>query len=288
MAHSSPDGFTRTIGDMLLDPGGAILACVVTTDHESFHSALNPIPDIATPMTGGQLPAAYQGSFWLTGLARFGSGPIYACDAEGNVHDNAAGSWRQRPVSPGKALRAIECLPDGTILTGGTSGEVFRSRDGGVFERLLPEAGSWINAFAGTDAENFVVAADDGVLLQWQGGTGRQIDLATDVTLNAAFWDGGSYLVAGAKGLLLRGSQDAWDELGGSDADLFGIARYGDEIWLAAGPGGVLRLVGDELAQVRKTFVAHRIRGTDRFAAFAGDNLLFRHDGAAWPGYRFG
>lgn len=288
MTAPSADGFTRTIGDMLLASDGALLACVVTTDYESFHSALNPIADIATPMSGGQLPALYQGNFWLTGLAMAGNGAVYACDADGTVHDNATGAWRQRPVSPGKALRTIACLADGSVLTGGTGGVVYRSRDGQPFEALSPGLDTWINDFAGSSADSFVVAADGGVLVQWQGGQATRVPLATDATLNAAFLDGDRYLVAGARGLLLRGTGDAWDDITSTDADLFGIARYGREIWLAAGPGGVLRLNGDRLEQVRKTFVAHRIRGGERFVAFAGDNLIFRHDGVAWPGYRFG
>ncbi len=288
MPAPSPDGFTRSIGGLLLDPGGAILACIVTTDYESFHSALRPIPDIAVPMSGGEIPAAYQGNFWITGLARAPSGAIYACDADGSVHDNATGPWRVTALSPGQGLRAIACLGDGTVLTGGTSGVVYRSLPDGGFEALEPAPGQWINAFAGKGRDDFVVVADGGTAVRWDGGGASSIDLATDATLHDVLLDGSTYLIAGPNGLLFRGAGEVWEDISrGSDA-YFELARYHGKLWAAAGPGGVLDLTDAGAEPVRQTFNAYRIRTAGRFAAFAGDNLVVRHDGEVWSGYKFG
>lgn len=282
-------GMTHSVAGLTLDSNGGIVACIVATDQESFHSALRPVPDISVPMTGAEIPAIYQGAFWLTDIARAPSGAFFACDADGSVHDNSTGEWTVTAVSPGAGLRTIAFLDDGTILTGGTSGCVYRRRADGTYEALDPELGSWISSIAGRGRDAFVAVGDGGSVLEWSDGAGRKLELARSGLLHAVIVDGDDYLAVGEKGQLWRRRGDAWKvQRTGAERSYFDVALYGGATWVAAGKHGVAEVNGKQVTPVRETFHPTRVRTEGRFAAFAAGGILARYDGAAWFGYKFG
>ncbi|WP_149141264.1 hypothetical protein [Gemmobacter caeruleus] len=276
-----------TVTGLLLHPGGQILVNLTATDGEDFYTMLSEIPDIARPAEGGPAEAAYEGQFWITALAQGPDGAVYACDADGHVHDNASGTWRVTPVAP-DGLRAIACLPDGTVITGGTGGRVYRL-DARGWRAMAPDLGIWINALAGQGAQDFAAAGDEGALWLWRGeGPGRRVDLPTDATFQDLLRDGAGYLVCGDNGALFRGAGEDWADLTATAHDLYEMARYGDEVWLACGEAGVGRLTDNGIEIVRDTFIAHGIRTAGRYAAFAGGPSVIRHDGEIWLRYSYG
>lgn len=270
-----------TAAGVVLQPSGEILVNLSATDGENYYTMLSAIPDIEQPARGEGAEAVYEGEFWITALTQAPGGAIYACDADGNVHDNATGEWRVTSVAP-DGLRAIACLPDGTLITGGTGGLVYRL-DAGGWRAMTPNIGVWINALAGQSAQDFAAAGDKGALWRWRGdGPGQRIELPTDASFRGLLRAGADYLACGENGALFRGAGEDWTDLTVPGHDFYDMACYGAEVWLACGAAGAGRLTDGRIEIVRDTFTAYNICSAGRFAAFAGEGSVIRHDGKAW------
>ncbi|WP_225028922.1 hypothetical protein [Xinfangfangia pollutisoli] len=276
---------SQSVAAILAGSDGSLLVDLVTTDYEYFESHLLPITDIddeGDPDDDGE-PPFYHCENWLTGLCRSPSGFVFACDADGNVHHNAAGRWVQEPVTPGQGLRVIRALPDGTILTAGTAGTV-HLRGAAGWASLGDSFGQWITGMDGSSAEDFAICGDGGLLALRRGARWERPELPTDGTLNAVLALQGSYLVGGAGGVLFRGAGDVWLDQSG-EIGIHGLARQGNTVWAACGTEGAATIAADGRVEiVNDNFAAYALDAAGKFVAFAGNDMAVRFDGADWLG----
>jgi hypothetical protein len=281
------DDLTRSVAAVLTEPGGGILVDLVTTDYESFHSVLTPIPDIASPESNAESEEAYAGPFWLIDIDRAANGALYACDGDGNVHTNRSGVWTVEPVSPGKGLRVVCALPDGTVLTAGTEGVVYR-RGAEAWTAISPSFGQWITGMGGRTGRDLAVCGDNGLVAVLSGDTWTTPMLPTDATLNALIAVGEEFLAGGQNGTLFRGNAEAWADLSGSGHDIHGLAVREGMVWAACGSAGAATLAEDGAIEVvRDTFAAFCVHSAGPHIVFAGNLTVARFDGATWKGRRY-
>ncbi len=286
MAEIERDDLGKSVGAILLNENGALLNAVVATDGESFYSVLSPIPDIAAAVFQTDVPGIYSGNFWITAFDRDRNGNLFVADADGRVHTNLTGSWTIENVTLGKGLRTVRCLPDGTILTAGTSGTIFRREPTGWLPMNEPVS-QWINDIDGAGELDFVAVGDAGLVLKRVGTGWDRPEIPTNATLHGVLSLGKDYLVCGAKGAIFRSDGTAWRDLSFGSVDLFGMREYRQEIWIACGTDGAGVLTDDGIEARRQTFAAYSIDTAGQFIAFAGNNIVVRHDGSAWHGFGY-
>ena len=265
-----------------------MLVDLVTTDYESYWSALTPISDIAQIASNEVSVEIYKEDAWLIDMHRAGNGAIFACDGDGSVHTNVSGGWAIEPVSPGKGLRVIRCLDDGSVFTAGTEGIVYR-RDPEGWVAASDPLGQWITGMAGTDAAHLAVCGDGGLVAVLDPSGWTVVDLPSNATFHCVLVVAEGYLVGGASGALYRGASEGWEDLGGSGFDIHGLARRRGEIWAACGAAGAAQLEPNGTLSIqRSTFAAFCIHASGDYLAFAGNLTAVRYDGAEWKGRRYG
>ncbi len=201
MADDVLEDASTSVAAVLADDSGAMLVDVVTTDYESFYSALTPVTDVVQTLENEATDELYGGNFWILDLDRRDQdGAIFACDDDGCVHTNASGDWAIEKVSQ-QGLRSIRCLPDGSVFTLGTDGIVYR-RDDEQWVKASESFGVWLTGIDGPSKDSFTICGDTGLLAQFKDGVWNTVEVATDATLNAVLWNGENYLIGGARGLL--------------------------------------------------------------------------------------
>ncbi|OAG66889.1 hypothetical protein A7D17_03995 [Xanthomonas floridensis] len=142
-----------------------------------------------------------------------------------------------------KALRDI----DGQLYACGTQGQVLRRTPGGwvrmdqgVYESMVDQVTSSLNALDGAAANDIYAAGDGGALWHWDGVEWTRLDSPTRLPLYVVHRhsDGLIYL-AGSGGVLFRGSRHhGWADLSGSAFGHLVMARaceFQGTLYLACG-----------------------------------------------------
>lgn len=287
MQQAEDTELSRSIGAVVVDPRGALLVDLVTTDGESFFSALTPLRDIAANVTDEASEELYKGAFWLVDMCRSADGHIYACDADGNVHTNVSGAWVSEPVTPGKGLRVVRVLADGSVFAAGATGTVYRRRADG-WHAVGGDLGAAITGLDGRTEHDLAICGDAGLVATLSGERWSHATIG-EAPLSCVLAVEGGYLVGGPHGALYRGVDGAWRRLGDSSFDFHGLASYRGETWAACGSAGTARVSSDGGVEVmRSTFAAYSIHAAATYIAFAGNLTAVRFDGTDWKGRRYG
>lgn len=286
MAHIEED-ISTSIAAVLADPNGGILVNLISTDFESFYSTLTPILDVEDVVENAVSEELYGGEFWLVDLHRCeGTGALFACDSDGNVHTNASGIWKIEPVTDA-GLRVIRCLPDGSVITAGTDGIVYR-REEESWSAISQSFGQWITGMDGRSQNEITISGDAGLVAQYHRKEWHIVDLPTNSTFNTVLALPDAYLVGGSKGTLFRGDGESWVDLTSGSADVHDLAIYKEQIWVACGTAGVGQLMDDSIEIVRDTFAAFIIHAAGNYLALAGNDIAMRFDGERYKGRRYG
>jgi hypothetical protein len=280
--------YTTSVGAILVDSDGRIDCIVVMSDGESYYSRLTRINDIARPVASEKIEEQYGGNFWLTDMVRTAYGNFFLTDADGKVHTEISGAWATEDVSPGKGLRCIHNSDDGQLYAAGTQGIVFQRMPAG-WEAISPPLGNWISAIGGPSRTNLLAVGDAGLAWRFDGTTWTEVSFSTNVNLTGILWAKPDiFTVCGGRGTIFRGNGDEWASISTGADDLFKLAEYDGQTWIACGKVGVGRLVGDGLEIMRSTFAGFRIVASGRFLAAAGNNIVARFDGNEWKGFGYG
>jgi len=281
------EDISTSIAAVLVDTSGGVLVDLVSTDYESYYSTLTPIPDVEKHVENADSEELYGGEFWLVDLHLCEeTGALFACDADGNVHTNASGTWKIEPVTKA-GLRVIRCFPDGSVFTAGTDGIVYlRERES--WTAISESFGQWITGMDGRSQADLTISGDAGLVAQYIDGEWNIVELPTDITFNAVLALKDEYLVGGCKGTLFHGQGGSWKDLTSGDADIHDLVLYQDQIWIACGTRGVGQLVDGSIEIVRDTFAAFVLHAAGNYLALAGNNIAMRFDGERYKGRRYG
>jgi hypothetical protein len=230
---------------------------------------------------------------WFTRLWRAPSGRLYVTDSSGVLHVRepdpvaadvpASAHWTEHPLPA--ALMGVWGVDDSCLFVwGGT-----RSRDrlfhwNGVEWRELPSPGGII-AMHGLGPQHVYAVGRRGLLALWNGHRWFHVGTATRETL-ASVWvaDAESAFACGMDGSVLEGSAWGWQTVARLDRPLFGIARWGERLWLAGGTHGLLARSGrgDRFVAVRDDIVATSIDARDHLLIGGGSEVRESNDGESF------
>lgn len=280
------EGLSRSANAALVNAEGKLLVNLVSTDGEYFESHLFPVDFDADEDEDDDedTDAIYSCDGWLVGLCGEPGGNLFACDADGNVHHNASGSWLVEPVSPGRGLTAIRILRDGTVLAAGTAGIVFaRGKTG--WTALGTAFDGAITGIDGLSIRDFTICGAAGLIAQRRGDEWIRPKLPTDAQVNCVLATDDGYLAAGVGGALFREREGSWENLSKPGPDIHQLAIRHEEVWAACGSAGAARIAADGgVTIVRDSFAAYDIHAAGDYLGLSGNDIAVRFDGTDWFG----
>lgn len=269
-----------------LEPDGALYSLPVYTDGEGFNSYVYRNSDVSARTGPDVKTELLDVQVWLTSIWRTADGRLWVTDDDGNVRRYDGAAWTVLPVSR-DALTTVWGLSDTDVYAGGDDGIVYRWT-GGAFAAFSPPLGDTIFSIRGTSASDLYACGAGALLWHFDGRTWTRVTLPTNQRLTGLLTlSETDVLVCGTAGVLFRGAGAAWADVSQPGNDFHAIVRYGEQILLSAGGGGILSFDGAAVAPYKTTFISYRLAVNGMYLASAGDTLAARFDGTAWFGSRY-
>ncbi|HZN91610.1 MAG TPA: hypothetical protein VFB81_02865 [Myxococcales bacterium] len=191
----------------------------------------------------------YGDARWLTGLWRSLAGPVYVSDAEGLVRIcrdyNKPGPEAWEIVKLDSQLFGIWGLSDSNVWTWGRADKDDRMfRYDGKAWTPMPSPGH-VSTVHGLAPDLLYAVGYDGLMARWDGQKWTPISVEVDSNFTGLFVAGPDELYATTEaGELWEGTSHGWSKRATGPGALLDVAKYRDEIWVAAGEEGLLKLKG--------------------------------------------
>jgi hypothetical protein len=197
----------------------------------------------------------YGAARWFTGLWRSPSGAVYVADAEGEVHVNPSPNaldsnttWTVHPFTT--VIMGVWGLDAAFVYAWGSTPQtgfhVFQW-DGRRWQDL-PTPGFEVVALHGAAPDLIYAVGAMGAIAHWNGRAWRRVASPVNEELVSVFVvSGDEQYATGNRGSLLEGSASGWGKIASgpsSDWPLHDVAKWNGELWIAAGPFGLMRRVG--------------------------------------------
>jgi len=263
---------------------------------ESWILTNNPDPNDAEG-TKGVTSVQYGAARWYTALWRSPSGAVYVSDGDGEVHTNPGLAspdshllWKRHPLQA--SLFGIFGLDDENVWTWGqrraTTGVMFRWNRQQWSEMLAPDFE--VVHVHGKSPDLLFAVGRSGGIAQWDGTAWRRWSCPVSENLNSV-WVGSEdeIYATGDAGSLLEGSKHGWAKIAqgpGPGTPLLGVGKWMDQLWVAAGPFGLLRRIGhsDRLESIKDKLRASSFDTRSDLLITADDTIGGTPDGVAFKG----
>lgn len=223
---------------------------------------------------------------WFTRLWRSPAGSVYVSDVAGAVHRRreAGAPWEVFELPA--VLMGVWGVDDGCVFAWGGAREHDRMfRWDGRRWLEMPSPGGVV-ALHGLAPDLVLAVGRDGLLAQWDGHRWWTIAVPVRETLSGVWVAGSDELYAsGQEGTLLEGSGWGWDVIARHAGPLHAVAKWRDELWLAAGSDGLLRRHGrtNRLAPATGSVrMATSLDARDRLVVGCRDEVAETADGVRW------
>ena len=229
---------------------------------------------------------------WFTGLWRSLEGKTYVSDGTGEVHHNADTAaedshlrWTRHKLK--SSLDGIWGLDDHHVFTWGATLDdqfLFYRWDGKSWAEM-PSPGFDVRSVHGLGPRSLWAGGLGGALAHWDGSGWTRVSLPLADDLTSVFAAGADEIYATtARGSLLEGSRSGWGRVAdgpGPGTPLFGVTKWGGELWVAAGPFGLLRRKGrtDELEVVKDKVLANGFDSRKKLVICCFDKICGTEDG---------
>lgn len=274
------DDYSVSCDGVAVDEGGVLYSVAVYTDGEGFNSFVSSDSDLGAD-DGNVHTELLEAQIWFTDLWRSEAGNLYVSDADGCIHRFDGSAWSVTQVSK-QVLVSVWGLSDTEIYTAGHEGVVYRW-DGHAWSAISQQLGDVVFTVRGSSGRDLYACGENALFRHFDGTEWAPIELPTNQGLTGLLvLASNDVLVCGAGGVLFRGSGQDWTDLSQSGLDLYAMAQYRGEIYLAAGGDGLFRLEGDEAVNVKDTFMPYTVTANATYLAAAGDTLAVRFDGTTW------
>lgn len=206
---------------------------------------------------------------WMTGLWRSSSGKVWVSEAGGHIYFNPSPIPRAEPFQTFTlrgVLTGVWGLHDDYVMTWGMRGGepvvyLFDGRDWTEVDRPPGQ----ITAMHGLRPDLVYAVGPRGLVTRWDGTRwSAPLDSGTDTTLSSVFVVSDDQIWACGQGRsLLEGTTYGWRKVLDYDHPLFCVAVAFDQVWVGAGPRGLLKLVDGALETYRPKVKAEQfdVRG---------------------------
>lgn len=194
---------------------------------------------------------------WLTRLWRSPEGAVFVttlADATVFHHPDIDGDPDRRFDSTklGVPLNGVWGLGRDFVLAWGATFEgtqhVFRY-DGGSWKEI-PAPDFEVRAMHGLAADFVYAVGVGGGVARWDGHAWKRFPVPTKEVLNSVFVAGeDEFYATGGSGSLLEGSAHGWGRIAEGPVQgmpLLGVAKWKEELWVAAGQFGLFKRVGTQ------------------------------------------
>ena len=227
---------------------------------------------------------------WYTGLWRSATGKVYVAYSIGQVLVNPdpeprAAPWREDPV-PG-TLAGIWGLDDECVFTWGlrSGANVLYRFDGRTWTEL-PAPGE-ILAMHGMAPDLVYAVGRDGLVARWDGrGWTKVVTPGRGVLTDVCVVGEDEMYAVGSGGQLLQGSIHGWAEVLNGSGPLFGVAKWKEEVWVAAEEQGVMKLAAPKLVPMKPNIKATGLDARGDLLVSSPAVVAGTADGTAYLGAR--
>lgn len=265
---------------------GNLVTLVVQSTSDDSYSRVYLVSELrgaGTVPTQTELLAVHD---WLTSIWCQTTEHIIAVSDEGQAHHFNGETWSVREVAK-RALTHVFGLGPAQAFAVGDAGIVFYW-DGKSWQAISPPLGEKLFSIHGTSENDLHVCGNNGGFWRRSGTEWHRIDLRTNARLTSVLVISKDEIwVCGLGGLLFSGSGAAWQEQLLAPYDLHGITHFQGNIYLAGSVGGVYRLDGDNLFNVKNTVISYGLISNGPYMASRGDKIAIRFDGNSWAGVRY-
>lgn len=189
---------------------------------------------------------------WLTRLWRSPRGAVFASsttDSKVIYHPDLHGDEKRKfeSMKLGVPLNGVWGLEDDFVLAWGATYEGTRHvfRYDGKRWQDMPAPKFEVRAMHGLAPDLVYAVGVGGGLARWNGKTWRRVATPTKEVLNSVFVATEDEVYAtGGDGSLLQGNKREWDRIAEPSVPvrpLLGVAKWNNELWVAAGRRGLLK-----------------------------------------------
>lgn len=232
-----------------------------------------------------------------------GERTVFAMGPDGRVQVADGRGFRWEDMDPDgdgpSQRRPVGCLRrvGDFLYAAGMSRMVYRRSPAGKWERasagaLVPRSSPEVAGFLGLDGfdpGDVYAVGFHGAIWQSDGTRWHPNDSPTNLKLECVrCTDAGQVFIAGAKGMILRGRNDAWDvvEQDVTEETFWGMEYAFGALYLSTAAGEIFRLAGDEFAPVElglgHPITTRALHFNDGLLLSTGSHDLCVFDGTRW------
>ncbi len=149
----------------------------------------------------------------------------------------------------------------------------------------MPSPGWGVMEVHGVAKDIIYAVGRRGLIARWNGKAWKKIKALTDGNLeHLQVIDEDEIHAVADDGALLRGTAKKWEVVLVDDGPLYGVARFKDQLWVAAGTRGVGRVKGGAIEIVKPKIHATSFDARRGLVAACYDQIAWTDDGVAWYG----
>jgi hypothetical protein len=211
--------------------------------------------------TGTTIRSVFWKRGWLTGLWRAADGTIYVSDAASMVYVRALDATAYEHERLDGTLTGVWGLDENHVFVWGRRGGNPVMYVGHHHSwRPIPAPGFVIDIH-GIRPDLVVAVGERGLIARWDGSAWHNMPSPSDRTLSSVFVVSDDEIYACGHGKqLLQGSVHGWVQVLEHSAPLRAVAKWKDEVWIAAGGDeGLSQLKNGKLVSVKPAIKATQL-----------------------------